>query len=588
MNLNNDNQLGDYKYVSLTEADHTTVINFNADWFFIQPFRDGMTVVCTGGTINGVDVTGKISTISNVNLEAFVPPGPSFWLDQPFGTVAPGQEALNITIRILTPEEQRFFNGTWTDDGTTIRDMDYALSLAKKYDLAVVPMFQPVLEQARRCAGYHQTADYEYQDEVPLIAFISNYELDMMEESDFDTENLANPNNKWEIDSWNCNEGVQIGFDPSFTRNEAVAVCNVNIGNFSPNNKTSYENILMVGAVDPQINFNPSLSRFEFTGLNTPISLGNGLPSDLPENLIASESPEQQIFVVNQRGQIYPARPKLIGAGMTQPQPIGARLVSNFSPVYNQFTTNQKPGTIMDSQSGIGIESLILYDALGNKTEINEQDYDKYSQTLFSKIGFDLDQLLIPIGSEQSFFTNNFTFQNKYTYKQSYNNIIKPLTTGALISSSEIQSLSVNELNMPLFDLGIDQIIKQIQPDASQGSITAFGLPTKLDYPYLVVYSDIPGGASNTEFIGGDDSQSMIPAVGYLFRNEDNGDYFYGLESDITFTAVRDYVITEVDIDIRLPDGSHPRLSPHSAVIFKITKPLEIPYPQVILNQKSK
>lgn len=587
MNLNNDNQLGDYKYVSLTETDHTTILNFDASWMFTQPFRDGMTVVCTGGTINGVDITGKVSTISNVNLEAFVPPQPMFWLDQPFGTVTLNQQALNITIRIVTPEEQRFFNGTWTDDGSTIRDMDYAESLAKKYDLAVVPMFQPVLEQGRRCAGYHQTQDYEYQDEVPLIAFISNYELDMMEFSDFDTENLANPNNKWEIDSWNFNEGVQLGFDPSFTRNEAIAVCNINIGNFGATNKTSYENILMVGAVDPQINFDPSLSRFEFTGLNTPIFLGNGLASNLPQNLTATEAPEQQIFIVNQKGQIYPCRPKLIGQFMSGTTvSVSGRDVTNFSPVYNQFTTTQKPSTIMDSQCGIAIESLILYDTLGNKTEINEEDYDKFSGTLFSKLGFDLDQILIPIGSEQSFFTNNFTFQRKYTYKQSYNNIIKPLTTGTLISSSEIQSLSVNQLSMPMFDLGIDQIVKEIKPDATQGSITAFGLPTKLDYPYLVVYSDINGGSSNTEFFGGIDSQSMIPAVAYIYRNENNGDFFYGLESDITFTCVKDYVITEVDIDIRLPDGKRPRLSKHSAVIFKITKPLQVPYPNLILNQK--
>jgi hypothetical protein len=58
------------------------------------------------------------------------------------------------------------------------------------------------------------------------------------------------------------------------------------------------------------------------------------------------------------------------------------------------------------------------------------------------------------------------------------------------------------------------------------------------------------------------------------------------MESDIEFTAVRDYVITEVDIDIRRPDGRRPRLAPHSAVIFKITKPLQVPDPQVILNQK--
>jgi hypothetical protein len=580
---NNSNVIGDFDRIFLMAPNHIdrdpNLPYATEEALYEQPLRNGQTLIVTGGTINGQDATGRTAVIEILDMSTTAPSLPNIILaGNGFGPVGSG--TLNVTFTIQDPPERDFFLGDWTDELDVTRDVDYATKLARDNDLAVVPIFQPVDNPDTNVSSYLEG------NKFPLIAFISTYELGDMNITDFDRDNLANVNNKWQIDKHNCPAGIQMGFDPSFTRNEAVAICNIGVGNKNPISQDNYTNLMYVGAVNPKIDFNPDLSRFELSGLNTPMNLGNDLPCKLPQTLTATESPEQQVYRVNQVGSIYPTRPKLRGGFMTSVETIGNFEFSAYSFVYSQFKTTQKAGSIMDSQSGIAIEGIDIYDSSGNTTALNPTEYDKYRDTLLAKLGFDLDQILSPIGDEQAFFVNNFVFQNIFTYKKSYRNITKPLTTGAFISSAEMQPLSLNELNMPLFDLGVDSIVRQAEPDCSQGSITAFQLPSKLDYPYLVVYSDISGGASNTEFVGGSDSQSMIPAVAYLYRNENNGDFFYSMESDIEFTAVRDYVITEVDIDIRRPDGRRPRLAPHSAVIFKITKPLQVPDPQVILNQK--
>ena len=583
---------GDYRFLTLMASNHVArdprLPFSDANGTFEQSLKIGQTVVVLAGTINGVDASGRSAVIQGMNMLVADGSAPNVTLaGEGWGNIAGGQGgAQNIIFAPVNPTDKDFFTGNWSDEFLQQRDIDYATQLARDNDLAVVPIFQPVENPVTRVSSYTSETAGNLNN-FPLIAFISTYELDDMDITNFDTIDLGNVNNKWQIDVGNCPAGIQMGFDPSFTRNEAVAICNIGVGNRNPINQDNYTNLMYLGAVNPKIDFNPDLSRFELSGLNTPMALGNDLPSKLPQTLTASESPEQQVYRVNQVGSIYPARPKLKGGYLTTPQVINGFEFSPYSYVYSQFKTTQKAGSIMDSQSGIAIEGISLYDTIGSTTELSPAEYDKYRDTLLAKLGFDLDQILSPVGDEQAFFVNNFVFQDIFTYKKSYSSITKPLTTGAFISSAEMQPLSLNELNMPLFDLGVDSIVRQAEPDCTQGSITAFQLPSKLDYPYLVVYSDVGGGATNTEFIGGSDSQSMIPAVAYLYRNENNGDFFYGLESDITFTAVRDYVLTEVDIDIRRPDGKRPRLSPHSAVIFKITKPLQVPYPQVIL-QKTK
>lgn len=579
----------DIRFIILSANDHTTPLAplSTSDALYEQPYRVGQTIIITEGTIDGADATGRTAVIQGVDMKHILPSTVVVrqleLAGDGFGSRATaGMVGVNIKI-VKTATETDFFEGTWTSDGTDSLDQEYAYNLSREFDVACVPVFQPIDNPDTKTSGWRQ------DDNVPLIAFISNYQLGHMDPEDFNLSNLGDDNNLWQIDNYNGRQGFQIGFDPSFTRNKAVAICNTQYGNLNTSfftvtaepdaPKNAYVNVMYAGATAPQIEFNSELSRFEISGLNTPFTVGNGLPTDLPENLIANPTPEQQVYAINKKGRIYPAEAKLVGA-------IAGIVTGRRIAVYDQFTSVQEYGTIMDSQSGLAIEGIGVYDTLGNLTQLTENDSDKFEDTMLHKLGFDLNQLLIEIGDSQNFFINNFIFQDVFTYEKTLKSFIKPITTGAYISSAQIQAVSLNQVSMPLFDLGTDTCILEATPDATQGAITAFRLPKKLDFPYLVVYSSITGGSCDTHFIGGSDSQSLLPAVAYIYRNENNGDYYYSLESDITFTAVKDFTLTDVEIDIRRPDGKRPRLNPHSAVIFKITKPLAVPNPELILGIK--
>ena len=231
-------------------------------------------------------------------------------------------------------------------------------------------------------------------------------------------------------------------------------------------------------------------------------------------------------------------------------------------------------GSIIDSQSGIAIENIILFDKNDNTTALTETDKDNYKLCMFDKMGFDLNQLLPSFGDNNAFFTNQFVFQNKPpTYRTGLLNITKPATTGSYISSAEIQPLSVNELNLPLYDLGASAN-RPTEPDIEQGTITAFELPDKLNFPYYTVYSSIPSMGTDSIWIGGNDGYSKLPCMGYLTRENNIGDFYYNSEQTFQYTATKDFTLTEIETDIRLPDGTRPKLNPHSAVIYKITKNL--------------
>ena len=62
--------------------------------------------------------------------------------------------------------------------------------------------------------------------------------------------------------------------------------------------------------------------------------------------------------------------------------------------------------------------------------------------------------------------------------------------------------------------------------------------------------------------------------MGYLTRENNIGDFYYNPQQTFEYTAIKDFTLTEVETDIRLPDGTKPRFEGHSAVIYKITKPL--------------
>ena len=54
-------------------------------------------------------------------------------------------------------------------------------------------------------------------------------------------------------------------------------------------------------------------------------------------------------------------------------------------------------------------------------------------------------------------------------------------------------------------------------------------------------------------------------------------DYFYSFTTNWTYTADRDYILTEINTNITLPNGEPAPIEPNSSIIYKITKPKAMP-----------
>ena len=115
---------------------------------------------------------------------------------------------------------------------------------------------------------------------------------------------------------------------------------------------------------------------------------------------------------------------------------------------------------------------------------------------------------------------------------------------------------------------------EQTNTNTESDALNAINLPSKLDYPYLIVYSNI---VENTNHYGGPTGYDKLPAIAYITRNYASGDYFYAFATTWAYTADKDYILTDIKTDIRLPDGRAAPIDPNSSIIYKITKPLVLP-----------
>ena len=458
------------------------------------------------------------------------------------------------------------FNSSWTDVDGNPQTVPDAINRARELDIMVVPVF-----------GLNNNPDFMYNT-IPFIAFTSPFPS-----TDGQVWNPIDPYlGGWKCDFFNSTFGTQLGFDPSFTRNEAVCSLSPMESNIKPNLvKQDYMNLNYIGAVNPSINFDPSLSRFAISNFNTQTTLSNGLLTDLPDTIDANPNPEQPVIRINRNGQICPQRQKWLGNNGLDDEDANVIVVGQFNQAH------QEEGTIFDSQSGISIETIKFINSSNIQTQIDNTDQDLFNYSLLDKMGFELRQLLPLFGGEQATFTNDFVYQVvSNTYQQQLNNTIKPMTTGSYVSSAEVQTLSTNSSNMPMYDLGVDAG-RQVVPSINAGFLTAFNLPTKLTYPYLCVYSSLPSGGTDTQWIGGGDGHSKTSCMAYLTRNENEGDFFYTNGTTFNFTATKDFTISDVETDLRLPDGSRPKLEPQSCVIYKITKPIQSVAPENQLGNQN-
>ena len=535
-----------------------------------------------------------------------------------FDATDPGYLALYNQLRVMPGQNPAFigcgnntiqetFISTYTDANDNIlRTYQDLVALSRKYNVACIPVFPP------NPAGIH-TSEYNKfatQNDVgrPYIAFRSYTTLGV---GDYDI--LQGGKQIYQIDTRNIPYGIQLGYDASFIRNKAAILMNTDWADFKElNQNEAYAPLIYMGASNPSFDFDPSLSRFSFSGLNTPMTIGNGLPTQDQLDLSATANPEQQVYNVSSPGQIGNIQTKndsQFSTITTIPVPASPHEERIYTPAEISILNEdvpQTPTTFIDSYAGASIESIILFQddtariVLSNNgfyssnyvddplKYFHEYNTEVLTGSLFGKMGWDVRQLLPVFGDPQGTFNNPLSFEKEQkTYIQKFLNTPRPQTTGAYISSAEYQPTETNSQDMPYYGIGIN-IGLQANPAVNQGPITAQNLPSKLDYPYLNLYSSIVAQGTDTEYYGSADGKSRIPCLAYITRNNNQGDFFYGLEQSFSYTATKAFTLTEIETDIRLPNGTRPRLQPHNSVIYKITKARELPNNNILINNTKK
>ena len=336
----------------------------------------------------------------------------------------------------------------------------------------------------------------------------------------------------------------------------------------------SYMPFCYIGADNPLIKFDATYSRFTISSLHTATRVGNGI-FQLPEITSNAQFADITLLMNSTEGMISNMNNDFKDAEARE---------------YYSVPQAISPNPVISAQSGIGIMGMRIptakqiqsgYTTNSNFTgviqSVTVNRPNLFNGTLFAKLGFNLEQI-IPLFGEQNNEFNKFNFTQYIglngqgaTSKQS--NMVKPTTTNAFISGSLMLGVVTSNYKRPMENLGVLRE-NQVESNAVSDAIIALGLPSKLDYSYLVVYSDI---IPNTKYYGGGGGGQNIPAVGYISRNYSTGDYFFAFATDWRYTVDKPYVLNHFKVDIRLPNGQPAPISDNSSIIFKITKPTILP-----------
>lgn len=346
-------------------------------------------------------------------------------------------------------------------------------------------------------------------------------------------------------------------------------------GNVETRTRTyQYMPYCMIGADNPTIRFDDTYGRFTISGLHTAVRAGNGV--------FQSPLDEENTQATEESMCAYSLDSAICGIDGTNGQIVD----------YRGITQDVVNNPIISTQSGLSIKDIYLYNKRGNvlfDTPLNPRTPVNYEGCLFDKLGFLVEQLIPYIGRSQSNFNRGSYGEflgTTESFVNKYNTMVSPFTTNAYISGADQISMIVNAKNQIMGNLGGSAPNQSIYINAESDSLVAVNLPSKLDYSYLIVYSNI---VQNTQFFGGGSGSQKIPAMAYVTRNYSTGDFFFsGGPTGWTYIADKDYILTEFDTNITLPNGLPAPIENNSSVIFKIIKPKQLPPPLSAFNQQPK
>ena len=345
--------------------------------------------------------------------------------------------------------------------------------------------------------------------------------------------------------------------------------------NIVPKYADEWLNKIYIGAIEPELSFDTTNSRFAISSLHSPERITAKYDASLVKTGTSGSktklSQGQVIPVPDNNGvevykinKVFDRRnfcPTLTPYNAEVAIDITGTTVDDLFPLpyVNQII---KSNSIIDSNSGIFIENF-------NILEKN------WNNSFWNICGFKYENL-------NNISTGNI---NVRVDNNSVGNISQ-LTTNALVINADLLKWSGTGTGVPAQQYALPKPVgfnlqhtsghstslvvanSPLQVDCDSVKIEASNLPTKTLRPYFVIRSDI---ISDSYFQGGSNEPSLAPVLSVIPKESQYGDYYYATDTT-QFTITYPRTITKITTIITDPSGKTSNLSPNSAVLYKIIK----------------
>lgn len=355
-----------------------------------------------------------------------------------------------------------------------------------------------------------------------------------------------------------------IGKSPSFMDNEACWMVNSQSSDASLiDGSENMQKFCNIGANDPTITFDESISKVVFQNLHTQRRLGiQECPrDDSKEGNIDTADLGSEIIKLNDKAFNYQKFDNLelntLHDNMQFKKPLNTGLSTSVS------------GLFIDSIYGQNTSVVTTDQKTSDMTLIDTSNFDG---TLLQKLGFKYSDLFVEYGRSYNYYTESLKGAVNLTdrYKQ-----VKPLTTNAFFDIASQPEFSVQDSSLtkevgkglPRYQLNLPPSDEFNIDGSTSTQIRATNFPEKIESPYYHVYSDI----INTEYIK---NKNTMNIVGIIPKNYISGDYVYGFSSSYQIPVLFPQKLSEVNIQIRTPDGQLAPINTQSSIIFKVQRPI--------------
>ena len=351
------------------------------------------------------------------------------------------------------------------------------------------------------------------------------------------------------------------------------------------------QNRLYLGSGNATMNFSTETDRFELLNLHTSEKIGNlynaGFTADIKyEKVNASTgvveftNPDIAVPVNPSANQnVYKLNKQLLRDNFTPAMaPYNTEINASF---FTRYANNNRTASYTAEQrieyfNPNFIEGTIYDSTCGNFIVDWGMNEKYWNESLWGIMGFRYEQT----GGSG---TNQTRLTNSNTWSRMIEN-----TTNADINNSDFDSMTRNCFNSPTFliSLPIAQMPRFNSATSSSHtysppvSITqqtgqvlrADALATRTLRPYYTIRSNIIG---QSQYLGGGSQGVPLPVVAVVEKVSQSGDYFNLSDGSLQFTVTKPVVITDITTSIHDPDGSFSKVSPNSAVLYKVEKSIK-------------